>query len=95
MSVFVLNRGNNSAARELPEGVRSLTGDVSDDESLLAALGNQQRGRNAVELCGRAMLELAVGRDLSLQRHHFFCVVFGTAQHVDADGTDRDEEDDN
>ena len=29
MSVFVLNRGNNSAARGLPEGVTWLTGDVT------------------------------------------------------------------
>ena len=42
MSVFVLNRGNNSAARELPEGVIWLTGDVTDDASLLAAIGDQR-----------------------------------------------------
>jgi nucleoside-diphosphate-sugar epimerase len=42
MSVFVLNRGNNSAARQLPEGVIWLTGDVTDDASLLAAIGDQR-----------------------------------------------------
>jgi nucleoside-diphosphate-sugar epimerase len=41
MSVFVLNRGNNSAARPQPEGVTWLTGDVTDDASLLAAIGDQ------------------------------------------------------
>src|SRR5215207_9899641 len=41
MSVFVLNRGNNSAARGLPEGVTWLTGDVTDDASLLGAIGDQ------------------------------------------------------
>ena len=48
MSVFVLNRGNNSAARQLPEGVIWLTGDVTDDASLLAAIGDQRfDGRSA------------------------------------------------
>ncbi len=42
MAVSVLNRGNNSAGRERPEGVTWLTGDVTDDSSLLAALGDQQ-----------------------------------------------------
>jgi nucleoside-diphosphate-sugar epimerase len=42
MSVFVLNRGNNSAKRELPDGVTWLTGDVTDDTSLRAAIGDQQ-----------------------------------------------------
>ena len=42
MQVAVLNRGNNSADRDLPEGVTWLTGDVADDASLLAALGDQQ-----------------------------------------------------
>ncbi|MGI8456785.1 MAG: NAD-dependent epimerase/dehydratase family protein [Propionibacteriaceae bacterium] len=42
MHVFVLNRGNNAAARDLPQGVTWLTGDVTDDSSLLSALGNQR-----------------------------------------------------
>src|SRR4051794_38190248 len=42
MSVAVLNRGRNSAARPKPEGVTCLTGDVTDDASLLAALGDQR-----------------------------------------------------
>ena len=42
MSVFVLNRGNNSAARGLPEGVTWLTGDVTNDASLLGAIGDQR-----------------------------------------------------
>jgi nucleoside-diphosphate-sugar epimerase len=42
MSVSVLNRGNNGARRDLPEGVTWLTGDVTDDASLLAAIGSQQ-----------------------------------------------------
>src|SRR5215210_8614399 len=42
MSVSVLNRGNNSAGREMPDGIRWLTGDVTDDDSLLAALGDQR-----------------------------------------------------
>ena len=39
MNVYVLNRGNNSARRELPDSVNWLTGDVTDDDSLTAALG--------------------------------------------------------
>jgi nucleoside-diphosphate-sugar epimerase len=42
MSVFVLNRGNNSAARQLPEGVIWLTGEVTDDTSVMAAIGDQR-----------------------------------------------------
>ena len=42
MSVSVLNRGNNSAAREMPQGVSWLPGDVTDDDSLLTALDGQQ-----------------------------------------------------
>src|SRR5437764_1644459 len=42
MSVFVLNRGHNSTARPLPAGVSRLTGDVTDDASLLAAIGDQR-----------------------------------------------------
>lgn len=38
MSVNVVNRGNNSAARQRPDGVTWLTGDVTDDRSLLAAM---------------------------------------------------------
>jgi nucleoside-diphosphate-sugar epimerase len=41
MDVSVLNRGNNSAARDLPDGVTWLTGDVADDASLQAALGDR------------------------------------------------------
>jgi nucleoside-diphosphate-sugar epimerase len=41
MEVFVLNRGRNAAGRDLPESVNWLTGDVTDDESLLSALGNR------------------------------------------------------
>ena len=41
MDVFVVNRGNNSAARDLPEGVTWLTGDVADDASLRAALADR------------------------------------------------------
>ena len=40
MDVFVLNRRRNSAARDLPDEVTWLTADVSDDESLVAALGD-------------------------------------------------------
>lgn len=40
MQVFVLNRGRNSAARDLPEGVSWLTGDVQDGDSLFAVLGD-------------------------------------------------------
>ena len=42
MEVFVLNRGRNSAARHLPDGVTWLTGDVADDASLSSALGDLQ-----------------------------------------------------
>ena len=42
MQVAVLNRGNNSAGRELPAGVESLVGDVTDDGSLLAAIGDRR-----------------------------------------------------
>ncbi|RKS77470.1 nucleoside-diphosphate-sugar epimerase [Motilibacter peucedani] len=42
LSVSVLNRGNNAAARSLPADVRLLTGDVTDDASLEAALGDEQ-----------------------------------------------------
>jgi nucleoside-diphosphate-sugar epimerase len=42
MSVSVLNRGQNSAGRPRPDGVTWLTGDVSDDASLRAALGDQR-----------------------------------------------------
>lgn len=42
MTVSVLNRGRNSAGRDLPESVIGITGDVTDDESLLAALGEQR-----------------------------------------------------
>jgi nucleoside-diphosphate-sugar epimerase len=40
MTVYVLNRGRNTAGRDLPDSVNWLTGDVTDDESLLAALGD-------------------------------------------------------
>ena len=40
MDVFVLNRGNNGKARDLPESVRILTGDVTDPDSLSSALGD-------------------------------------------------------
>jgi nucleoside-diphosphate-sugar epimerase len=42
MDVFVLNRGRNSAARNLPGGVTWLIGDVADDASLRLALGDLQ-----------------------------------------------------
>jgi nucleoside-diphosphate-sugar epimerase len=38
MQVAVLNRGNNSKQRALPEGVESIVGDVTDEASLTAAL---------------------------------------------------------
>lgn len=41
MTVSVLNRGRNSAGRDLPDSVNWLTGDVTDDASLLAALGDE------------------------------------------------------
>jgi nucleoside-diphosphate-sugar epimerase len=42
MQVAALNRGNNRAERDLPEGVEWLSGDVTDDASLLAAIGDRQ-----------------------------------------------------
>jgi nucleoside-diphosphate-sugar epimerase len=42
MRVAVLNRGNNSARRDLPQEVEWLTGDVTDDRSLLAAIGDRR-----------------------------------------------------
>src|SRR3954449_7357137 len=42
MRVTVLNRGNNSARRDLPQDVEWLTGDVTDDASLLAAIGDRR-----------------------------------------------------
>jgi nucleoside-diphosphate-sugar epimerase len=42
MTVHVLNRGRNAAGRDLPDAVDWLTGDVTDDESLLAALGDRR-----------------------------------------------------
>jgi nucleoside-diphosphate-sugar epimerase len=42
MQVFVLNRGKNGAARELPDTVTWLTGDVTDDASSGAALGSNK-----------------------------------------------------
>ena len=41
MDVTVLNRGNNSAGRELPARVNSLVGDISDDKSMAAALAGR------------------------------------------------------
>ncbi len=41
MRVSVLNRRRNTAGRELPAGVEHLTGDVTDDASLAAALGGR------------------------------------------------------
>ena len=41
MRVAVLNRGNNAKQRALPEGVEVLVGDVTDDASLAAALGDR------------------------------------------------------
>jgi nucleoside-diphosphate-sugar epimerase len=40
MEVFALNRGRNSAARELPETVRSLVGDITDQASVSEAIGD-------------------------------------------------------
>jgi nucleoside-diphosphate-sugar epimerase len=40
MRVFGLNRGNNSAARELPEGVTWLKADVGDEPAVREALGD-------------------------------------------------------
>src|SRR4051794_12391847 len=42
MQVAVLNRGKNSAGRDIPQGVELLTGDVADDASLLAATGDRR-----------------------------------------------------
>jgi nucleoside-diphosphate-sugar epimerase len=41
LDVHVLNRGNNAAGRDLPDGVTWLVGDASVDASLLAALGDR------------------------------------------------------
>lgn len=41
MQVSVLNRGQNSKQRDLPESVEWLTGDVTDEPSLVAALGDR------------------------------------------------------
>lgn len=40
MRVFGLNRGNNSAARKLPEGVTWLKADVTDEHAVREALGD-------------------------------------------------------
>src|SRR5436305_14027726 len=42
MQVALLNRGRNTAGRDIPEGVELLTGDVADDASLLAAIGDRR-----------------------------------------------------
>lgn len=42
MDVSVLNRGNNRKARDLPDGVTSLVGDITDDASARAALGDRE-----------------------------------------------------
>lgn len=42
MRVAVLNRGNNSKQRSLPEGVESIVGDVTDEASLTAALEGRE-----------------------------------------------------
>ena len=42
MSVSVLTRGRHSAQRQRPDGVTWMTGDVTDDRSLLDALGDLQ-----------------------------------------------------
>jgi nucleoside-diphosphate-sugar epimerase len=39
MDVYVLNRGNNARGRVLPESVTWLTGDITDRESIEAAIG--------------------------------------------------------
>src|ERR1700712_4328222 len=41
MHVSVLNRGNNSKQRDLPDAVEWLTGDVTDQASLAGALGDR------------------------------------------------------
>ncbi|MFD1716267.1 NAD-dependent epimerase/dehydratase family protein [Georgenia deserti] len=40
MDVYTLNRGNNAKKRDLPKGVTSLTCDVTDQASLVAALAD-------------------------------------------------------
>lgn len=42
MKVFGLNRGHNSRARALPEGVTWLTADITDDASVRAALAGRE-----------------------------------------------------
>jgi len=54
-------------------------------------LGYQKGGGHAVELRGRVVLELAVGGDLALQRHHFLRVALDPRQHLEADRADRDQ----
>jgi nucleoside-diphosphate-sugar epimerase len=41
MAVTVLNRGANAAGRSLPAAVEQLTGDVAEDGSILAAIGDR------------------------------------------------------
>jgi nucleoside-diphosphate-sugar epimerase len=41
MNITVLNRGNNGAGRQLPAGVEQLTGDITDDGSMRAALDSR------------------------------------------------------
>ena len=41
MRVSVVNRGRNSAGRELPQGVESLVADVTDESDLAQALGSR------------------------------------------------------
>jgi nucleoside-diphosphate-sugar epimerase len=41
MNVTVLNRGNNGAGRQLPAGVEQLTGDITHDGSMSAALDSR------------------------------------------------------
>lgn len=67
LQVAVLNRGNNSAGRARTEGVEELTGDVTDDASLRAAIG-QRRFDAVVNFLSydeddvRRMVELFAGR---------------------------------
>jgi nucleoside-diphosphate-sugar epimerase len=42
MDVSVLNRGSNAKSRELPAGVTSLQGDITDADSVAAALGDRR-----------------------------------------------------
>lgn len=42
MEVFTLNRGTNAKQRDLPDGVHALVGDVTDQASLDAALGDHR-----------------------------------------------------